>query len=135
MVEARLNPSRYQRLTSKLLVGSLLILAGISLGAGVTDWVDSPHAAHAFLDDGWVRSLVDGWGWIYMLAALLAYTVRMRLASHNTQRSRAFVGKIPVFVGKIPIELVAVSILAGVTALGLSWLSVQYIPCVLEARC
>ena len=39
MVEARLNPSRYQRLTGKLLVGSLLILAGISLGAGVTDWV------------------------------------------------------------------------------------------------
>ena len=135
MVEARLNPLRYQRLTGKLLVGSLLILAGISLGAGVTDWVDSPRAAHAFLDDGWVRSLVDGWGWIFMLAALLAYSVRMRLASRNTQIPRVFVGKIPIFVGRIPIEVVAVSILAGVTALGLSWLSVQYIPCVLEARC
>ena len=128
MVERLLNPLRPQYLTSNLLVGSLLILAGISLGAGVTDWVDYPDSAAAFLDDGRVRSLVDGWGWAYGLGALLVYAVRMRLAFRDMHTLRAG-------TRRISIELAAVSILAGLTALGLSWLSVQYIPCVLEARC
>ena len=138
MVERLLNPLKPQYLTSNLLVrsllivgslmGSLLILAGLSLGAGVTDWVDYPDSTTAFLDDGRVRSLVDGWGWVYGLGALLAYAVRVRLAFRNTQALRAG-------AWRIAIELAAVSILAGLTALGLSWLSVQYIPCVLEARC
>ena len=70
MVERLLNPLRPQYLTSKLIVGSLLILAGLSLGAGVTDWVDYPDSRSAFLDDGWVRSLVDGWGWVYGLGVV-----------------------------------------------------------------
>ena len=141
MVERLLNPLRPQYLTSNLLVrsllivGSLLILAGLSLGAGVTDWVDYPDSTTAFLDDGRVRSLVDGWGWVYGLGALLAYAVRVRLAFRNTQALRAGAWALRAGAWRIAIELAAVSILAGLTALGLSWLSVQYIPCVLEARC
>ena len=127
-VQGHQNLWRGHPLASNLLAGSLLILAGLSLGAAFTDWADSPRSAAAFLDEGWVRSLVDGRGWIFMLLALLVYAGRLRVVLQNRQLPRA--GRL-----MIPIELVAVSILAALTALGLSWLSVQFIPCVLEARC
>ena len=121
-VQGRQNPWRGQPLTSKLLAGSLLVLAGLSLGAAFTDWADSPRSLAAFLDEGWVRSVVDGRGWIFMLLALLVYAGRLGGVLHNRRLPRAV-------VWMIPIELVAVSILAGLTALSLSWLSVQYVPC------
>ena len=124
----RLNPLTHEPVTSKLLAGSLLLLVGISLGAGIADLADSPSTLAAFLDDGWVRSVVGERWWMFGLVALLAYAVREGWPFGTRQTPRAL-------VWRIPIELVAVSILAGVTALALSWLSVQFIPCVLESRC
>ena len=120
---------RGQPLTSKLLAGGLLVLAGLSLGAAFTDWADNPLSAAAFLDEGVVRSVVGERGWMFLLLALLIYTLGRLggvLRDRHLPRSSVWV---------IPVELVVVSILAGLTALGLSWLSVQFIPCVLEARC
>ena len=74
-----------------------------------------------------VRSVVGERGWIFMLLALLVYAGRLGAVLRDRHSPRASVWVIPV-------ELVVVSILAGLTALGMSWLSVQYIPCVLEAR-
>lgn len=111
-----------------LRVGALLILAGLLFGAAFTDWADEPGSRNAFLDEGWVRSLVDGRGWMFMLGALLAYLGRLGLALRNGRLSRRF-------QWVIPLELVLVAIIGGATALGLSWLSVVYLPCVLHARC
>ena len=128
MVAGRLSPLTYQPFTSKLLAGSLLVLVGISLGACFTDLVDSPYASAAFLDDGGVRSFVDGRWWLFGLVALLAYAGRVGFGVSYRQPPRAL-------VWRVSIELGAVVILAGLVALGLSWLSVQYFPCVVEARC
>ena len=122
-VQGHQNLWRGHPFTSKLLAGSLLILAGLSLGAAITDWVDNPRSATWFLDAGWVRSLVDGRAWIFMLLTLLVYAGRLGVVLQNQQLPRA------VRWG-IPIELVVVSILAALTALGLSVLSVHYTPCI-----
>ena len=111
-----------------LRTGILLILAGLALGAAVADWVDDPSATAAFLDEGWVRSVVDGWGWLFMIAALFIYAGRWGLALKNGIRPASW-------RRAVAIELVTVAVLAGVTALVLSWVSVQFIPCVLESRC
>ena len=106
----------------------LLTLAGLLFGAAFADWADDPDSLNAFLDEGWVRSLVDGRGWMFMLAALLAYVGRLGLAlrSRRLQRNLQWL---------VPAELAVVAVLGGVTALGLSWLSVVYIPCTLHERC
>ncbi len=127
-VAGRLNPLTYEPVTSKLLAGSLLILAGVSLGAGIADLADSPSSLAAFLDDGWVRSAVHERWWGFGLASLLAYAVREGWPFRSRLTPRTF-------VRRIPIELVAVWLLAGATALALSWLSVQFIPCILESSC
>ena len=124
----RLNPLMYEPIASRMLASILLLLAGISLGAGIADLVDHPYASAAFLDEGWVRSVINEQWWVLGLLALLAYAAREGLPFRYRHARRAF-------VRRIPIELVAVSILAGITALALSWLSVQFIPCVLESRC
>ena len=113
------NPRGFQQFTGVLRTGSLLILGGLSLGVAVTDLVDRPHAVNQFLDDGGVRSFVDERWWIFMLVALLVYVGRLALVLHNRHLPRAF-------VWIVPIEFVAGAILAGVTALGLSWLSVEF---------
>ena len=107
---------------------TFLVLAGLSLGAAFTDWADSPRSVAAFLDEGVVRGVVDGRGWMFMLLALIVYAGRLGGVLRDRHLPRASVWVIPV-------ELVTVSILAVLTALALSWISVQYIPCVLEARC
>ncbi|MCY4447672.1 MAG: hypothetical protein OXE02_02345 [Chloroflexi bacterium] len=111
-----------------LRICALLTMAGLLFGAAFADWADDPDSLNAFLDEGWVRSLVDGRGWIFMLGALLVYVGRLGLAlrSRRLQRNLQWL---------VPAELAAVAILGGVTALGLSWLSVVYLPCALHARC
>lgn len=111
-----------------LRICALLTLAGLLFGAAFTDWADDPDSLNAFLDEGWVRSLVDGRGWMFMLAALLAYSLRLGLALRGRRLQRRLQWVIPV-------ELVLVAVLGGATALGLSWLSVVYVPCVLHDRC
>ena len=128
MVLRRLNPMTYEPIASKMLASVLLLLAGVSLGAGIADLVDHPAASAAFLDEGWVRSVVNERWWVLGLLALLAYAVREGVPFRYRHARRAF-------AGRVPIELVAVSILTGVTALALSWLSVRFFPCVLESRC
>ncbi len=127
-VQRRQNLWKGQPFTSKLLAVGLLVLAGLSLGAAFTDWADSPRSAAAFLDDGVVRAVVGERGWMFMLLALLVYVGRLGGVLRDRHLPRASVWVIPV-------ELVTVSILAVLTALALSWISVQYIPCILEARC
>ena len=75
-----------------------------------------------------MRSLVDGRGWMFMSGALLVYLGRLGLSLRNRRLPRRFQWIIPV-------ELVLVVIIGGAMALGLSWLSVFYLPCVLNARC
>ena len=111
-----------------LRICALLVLAGLLFGAAFTDWADEPGSRNAFLDEGWVRSLVDGRGWLFMSGALLVYLGRLGLSLRSRRLPRGFQWIIPA-------ELVLVAIIGGLTALGLSWLSVFYIPCVLHDRC
>ena len=52
-----------------LRTAGLLILTALGLGLAVTDLFDDPHATHAFLDAGPVRSLVDGQWPVFLVAA------------------------------------------------------------------
>ncbi len=117
-VVGRRNPL----MSSKLFVGSLLVLAGISLGAGLLDWANFADKKNPVLYHTWVWVLVEGRMWWFGLVALLAYAVRVGWAIRIGRPPRAF-------VWMIPIELVVVIALAGLTGLALFWLNLQA-PCV-----
>ena len=121
-VVGRLNPLTYQQRTSILLAGGLLILTGMSLGAGLLDWADYADQKNSLLYQTWVRALVDERWWVFGLGALFAYAVRVGLAIRVGRPPRAF-------VWMVPIELVVVVTLACLTALGLFWLNTQA-PCI-----
>ena len=128
MISQLLNPLAYEPVTSKLLAGILLLLAGISLGLGIADVADNPLARAAFLDDGLIRGVVDGRWWMFGLVGLLVYAVREGVPLRHRLVPRPF-------TKRVPIEVAVVLILAGTTALALSYLSVEFFPCVLGNRC
>ena len=109
--------SSYRRLLDPLLVVGLLILTALCAGAGITDLADSPNARNQFLDAGWERELVDGYWWMFLIVAILAYATRLRLAFLITQNRRAL-------RWIVPLEILAIATLSVLTALGLSWNSV-----------
>ena len=119
MVGARLNPL----MSSWWLAGSLLVLAGISLGAGLLDVAHDPYALNAPLYANWVEFVVEGLWWVYGLVALFVYVVRVGGAIYSGRPPRAF-------MWMVPIELVVVVIVAGLTVVALVWLSMQF-PCVM----
>ena len=119
------NQFRFERLMGHLVAGYLLALTAIGLGAGITDLGDRPNLPNAFLEPGWVRELVDGRWWIFLLFALFTYVVRWGLALSYRQSQRT-----PLWA--VPIELVAMGTLAGLTSYGLfrlSLLAAGHSPC------
>ena len=123
-----LNPLVYNPVENKALAAVILALAGLCFGAGLTDLLDDPAARAAFLDDGGVRSMVEERWWAWGLAGLFFYAVRLDVPFRARQTPRTV-------TWWSLIELLAVLMLACLTALGLSWMSVQFIPCTLESRC
>ena len=111
----RLRSVRYKYL---MLVGGLLVMAGISLGLGLLDVADDPQRKNAFLYHTWVRMLVDERWWAFGLASLLAYFAYLGLAVRRGRPSLAFLWKVPV-------ELVVLGVVAVVTALVLFWFNLH----------
>ena len=105
------------KLLNLLLAAGLAILTALCAGAMLTDLADTPDALHAFLDAGWERELVDGYWWVFLIVAMLAYATRLRLAYLTTQNRRAL-------RWIVLIEVLAIAVLSVVVALALSWNSV-----------
>ncbi len=104
-------------LLKPLLAVGLVILTALCAGAMLTDLADTPDARNQFLDAGWERELVDGYWWMFLIVAMLAYATRLRLAYLTTQNRRAL-------RWIVPIEVLAIAVLSVVVALALSWNSV-----------